>query len=651
MLLTWIEVFHNQVERVIQFWILFFISPNVMQCQRNFGSVSGKKWWNNFLGTFASVVELFFLFVRWFGFSSLWGHINMNDPPGKEQKDAKIFFLTDCLFHQISKEWRIRLVFNLPEIFFIWLNIRQPFEFTLLNKNFFWLFHRFKSSKYSGINILVAIMHWIWPPGRCQNCHSIYSMTDDVPNIKQIHRSDDGRFVLSEDAVDGVLVESKRNSIGSQYSSSDDGGFLPPKKNRNWRRPLVQWPSELSLRSDGFNSNRWIGFGRNFLKTIPQLHQPPTSQMNSVPLTENLHINTISANVPMISTNTYTPSRISRIHASSPATSSPFVNSPWSPLYFSDLSSVLPSSAERSFRQRDGTIFSPNTNRTFRSRNPRYINELPALRALHEDTRRMTQGFIPVQIPSPPVRSYYANIGPHISEASSHNHPFMSYKSGRPRTFRSYSRMLRAPPELASPYLNLNLNILEQSPESQSSSSGFGSKNTSSHQNHSSQSGGTTSDPRLPPYRPPPQPATSLVHASPYTYHDSLINSPSSPHSMSYWFELMQRLNLASTSEFKAVDVGSVDGHYEFDPSTPTPTASTPTGRDELLQHQHQLHQLQQANDIFGTLRTKRTPLLHQPRYDQSTIDARIIAMKEEFYAYRKRQAIKRAGIVLESAC
>lgn len=502
-------------------------------------------------------------------------------------------------------------------------------------------------------------MHWIWPPGRCQNCQSIYSssLNDDAPNIKQIHRSNDGRFVLNDDAVDGVLVESKRNSIGSQYSSSDDGGFLP-KRSRiscpTWRRPLVQWPSELSV-----NSTRWIDLGRNLLQTIPQLHRAPTSLPNSVPFTENLHINTISANVPMISNNPYTPSRLSRIHASSPATSSPMVNSPWSPLYFSDLSSVNPSSAERSFPQQQN-IFSPHHNRSLRnSRNPRYINELPALRALHEETRRMTQGFIPVQIPSPPVRSYYANIGPQFYQPSSnlHNHPISSYRSGRSRTLpRSYNRMLRAPPELASPLLNLNLNILEQSPESQSSSSGFGSKNTSSHQNQSSQSGGTAHDWRLPPYRSPPQPTTasSLPHPSQYSYyHDSLVNSPSSIHSMSHWFELMQRLNLASTNEFKAVDVGSVDGHYEFDGGfTPTPTASTPT-RDEL-QHQQQLQQhLQQTHEIFGNLRTKRTTLNHQqqPRYDQSTIDARVQAMKEEFYAYRKRQAIKRAGIVLESAC
>jgi immunoglobulin superfamily member 9B len=407
----------------------------------------------------------------------------------------------------------------------------------------------------------VAIIQWIWPPGRCQNCQSIYSTSlSDITDIKQIHRSDDGRFMMDSDVVDGVLVESKRNSVtGSQYSSSDDGGFLP-KRSRiscpTWRRPLVQWPSELSFRSDGQSSNRWIGLGRNLLQTIPQLHRAP------IPVTENLHINTVSANVPLISSsNLYTPSRVSRIHASSPATSSsPMVNSPWSPLYFSDLSSVHPSSAERSGQ---GHVFSPNTNRSLRNiRNPRYVNELPSLRSLHDESRRMTQmGFIPVQIPSPPVKSYYANIGPQFYQPQTtlQNHPIMNYhRSGRSRTF---PRMLRAPPELSSPMLNLNLNILEQSPESQSSSSGFGSKNTSSHQNQSSQSGGTSHDWRLPPYRPPPQATTSLPHPSQYTssYHDS----PSSPYTMSQWFELMQRLNLASVSEFKAVDVGSVDGHYE----------------------------------------------------------------------------------------
>lgn len=532
------------------------------------------------------------------------------------------------------------------------------------------MYNRYKSNEYTAINILLAILHWIWPPGRCQNCQSIYSSSLNLSNgnhhqHQEIHRTSDGRFTL-EDVVDGVMVETKRLSINSQYSSSDDGGFLPRRPRipcPSWRRPLVQCPSELS--SDGQTSNRWIGLGRNLLQTIPQLHHyhqnaPPTS---SVPITENLHINTISANVPgpmISSSNLYTPSsqRLSRIHASSPATSSPLINSPWSPLYFSDLSSVHPSSAERSFPS-SNAMPQQQTRRSAGNRVSRYINELPALRTLHDERQRMTQGFIPVmeQDPSPPIRSYYANIGPPLS-----THPITSYRSSRSRTFPRYNRTLRAVPELSSPILNLNLNILEQSPESQTSSSGFGSKNTSSQQNQSSHSGGTIHDWRVPPYRPPPQPSTS---STAFGTTDNLnLFSPSSPYSMSHWFELMQRLNLASVSEFKAVDVGSVDGHYEFDhydPSSPTPTGSTPT--------QQQLMQQQSPSDLLiGTLRAKRqqlqqlqqqvaeettttTGIQYQPRYDQHTIDARVQAMKEEFYAYRKRQAIKRAGIVLESAC
>ncbi|KAG5685106.1 hypothetical protein PVAND_014304 [Polypedilum vanderplanki] len=520
---------------------------------------------------------------------------------------------------------------------------------------------RYKSNEYSGINILLAILHWIWPPGRCQNCQSIYSSSLNLSNGNHqshhhIHRTSDGRFTL-EDVVDGVMVETKRLSINSQYSSSDDGGFLPKRPRitvppLSWRRPLVQSPSELSFRSDGQNSsNRWLGLGRNLLQTIPQLHhyhqqQQQSHDISSVPINQNLHINTVSTNVPgpMISSssNLYTPSslhRLSRIHASSPATSSPMVNSPWSPLYFSDLSSVHPSSAERSSSQL----------------HQQQQQQFQQIQQIQQMRRQQAKGFIPVieQDPSPPFRSY-ANIGP-----SSH-----LIRSSRTRTFPRYNRTLRAVPELSSPILNLNLNILEQSPESQTSSSGFGSKNTSSQQNQSSQSGGGNSDwMRLPPYRPPPQPSTSAAVAVNDNF--SLL-SPSSPYSMSHWFELMQRLNLASASEFKAVDVGSVDGHYEFDhPSSPT--GSTPTQQTLMMQQQHLL---QSPSDLLiGTLRAKRQHLLQQqqqqqqqlmttnvsnsykPRYDQATIDARVQAMKEEFYAYRKRQAIKRAGIVLESAC
>lgn len=492
----------------------------------------------------------------------------------------------------------------------------------------------------------MTILHWIWPPTRCQNCHSIYSApnAEGVPNLQHIHRSTDGRFVLAGvDDIDGIMVESKRNSIGSQYSSSDDGGFLMRVGPRtSWRRPLVTCPSQLSFRSE--HSGGFFGgfnFGRNLIRTMPQIHEMHQSR----PITENLHINTVSANVPgpMISSSLYTPSRVSRVHASSPATSSPLaVNSPWSPLYFSDLSSVHPSSAERSFpqgQQRAQSLFTPNSTHQRSFRTARYINELPSLRTLHDETRRMTQGFIPVQIPSPPMRSYYANVGPHI-----YQHQTQQGYRPRARLWPRSNRLRTVPLDLSSPMLNMNpsFHLLEQSPESHSSSSGFGSKNTSSHQNQSSQSGGTNDWRYLPPYRaPPPAPQTLSKSSSAqgqhhhHHYHHG-PNSPSSPYNMGHWLELITRLNAAAMPDGsgpKAVDVGSVDGHYEFDPATPTPTASTPTGRDEST-----------------AVAVIEQPSQHRKR-SRFEIDDRVQKMKEEFYAFRKRQAIKRAGIVLESAC
>lgn len=442
------------------------------------------------------------------------------------------------------------------------------------------------------------------------------------------------------------MENEKRRSIGSNSSSSDDGGFLQRRGfgqsgRSSWRRPLVTCPSQLSFRSDISGQSRLFGGFGNLLRTVPQIHHP-----SSRPITENLHINTISANVPapMISSSLYTPSRVSRVHASSPATSSPLaVNSPWSPLYFSDLSSVHPSSAERSYpsaqqqvllqRQQQMQQLTPVSSRT-----AHYINELPSLQTLHEETRRMTQGFIPVHIPSSPTRNYYANVGPHLYATQQHYHS--QRHRPRVRIFPRFNRLIRsAPPDLSSPILNLNINstfnLLEQSPESQSSSSGFGSKNTSSQQNQSSQSGGTNEWRHLPPYRPPP-PAPQSIH-----FDDSQI----SPYSMNHWLELITRLNSATDGTFsKAIDVGSVDGHYEFDPSTPTPTASTPTGRDEAQMQTGLSGNIPTNNDLFGTQRKQRNT-----RYEN--IDARVQAMKEEFYEFRKRQAIKRTGIVLESAC
>ncbi|XP_048480343.1 protein turtle isoform X2 [Plutella xylostella] len=103
----------------------------------------------------------------------------------------------------------------------------------------------------------------------------------------------------------------------------------------------------------------------------------------------------------------------------------------------------------------------------------------------------------------------------------------------------------------------------EASPESRSSSSGFGSKNASSSQHKGGSGAGSVAEWRPPPYRAPPAPP-------------------------------------------RALDAGSVDGHYEWDRASRTPTPSTPAPR----------------------------------RLD--LVEARVQAMKEEFQLFRKRQALRR---------
>ncbi|XP_046471646.1 protein turtle isoform X4 [Neodiprion pinetum] len=346
--------------------------------------------------------------------------------------------------------------------------------------------------------------------------------------LGKISRAADGRFVIA----DSVGGSSGNNSV-LDTSSSDDGGFLPKTSRLNacWRRPLVG-TSQLSLRSDG-----------SALSLAPG---HPTVPISAGPRAPAVHA--IAS---------------PRFLASSPT--GPHV--PWSPMYFSDLSSVRqPSSGERSFPTPPGYL-------QLRSMHQRYSQELPSLRAIHAESRR----FIPVQplaTSSPPQTA------------------------GRPkaRLPPRHARHARSAPELAaSP-------DLETSPESRSSSSGFGSKNTSQ-QNQSSRSGSTVAEWRPPPYRPPPPP---------------LIGR---------WLELQEG---GKPPPHKSLDAGSVDGHYEFDPvsCTPTPTsASTPT-------------------------REERVPVHHPPpRYTRDNIEARVQAMKAEFHQFRQRQARRRQSAHLESAC
>ncbi|XP_058056642.1 protein turtle [Anopheles bellator] len=565
-----------------------------------------------------------------------------------------------------------------------------------------------KTSRLPGLNILIAILHWIWPPGRCQNCDSIYSNKftggdQSAFSVGQIHRSADGRFVLSpQDLVDGIV--SLRNSIVSQYSSSDDGGFLPKRL-----PPPIANTASPAWHGGQFN----LGGGRfgEHHFAVPQQAQPQQQQ--------SLYTNTMPENV-MLMTTYMTPSRVSKVVASSPATSSSqqVVNSPWSPLYFSDLSSVHHlSSAERSFP----------TSQSVNSVHRYYNHELPVLQGLqhlaaaaaatshhqhHHHHHHHAHSFIPVDVPvSLPASGYYGHqpappeeqqhqslyqnipLGYYDEDPAAmlaHGHATMPYSSGRPKFLsryypRSVPRNLnRTLPELRSPMLNLNLSTtpvlsasggggLENSPQSYSSSSGFGSKNTSSNNNTTQQPQVATVSHNLlrewrylPPYRPPPPPP-SLHHAAPLSIGGGRLENP--PYSMSHWLELITRLNIASEKaniNNAAADVGSVDGHYEFDPSTPTPTASTPTGmmRDDfhhlmtlpstssdLLWSATGLGTVSAAGGVSSLSGRKRG----QSRYDN--IDARVQAMKEEFYEYRKRQQLQAvsSGPVsvaeLESVC
>lgn len=503
-------------------------------------------------------------------------------------------------------------------------------------------------------------MHWIWPADRCANCQSIYtiSLPNDsyTKNLDHIHRSSDGRFVLSDDSG----IEVRPHSLASTNSSeSDDGGFLQPRGGRgrtSWRKPLVSNPSELSFRSD--LPKRSIRSATITPHTDTR-DTPDHFQLVTPVQYQNLQINTTHALVHgIISPAMYTPSRVSRIVSSSPAMSSPMgITSPWSPqtMYFSDLSSVQqPSSAERSFP-------TPRSNISqLRYLQERYSQELPSLRAIHEETKRMAQGFVPLQIQlqSPSwrfIQPLTVMHQPMVHQTPSNHHVLVHQQNPNPNKTKAklmprYARMARSAPDL-SPQLNTAMRVTEVSPESRSSSSGFGSKNTSTQQNQSSQSGSTNTKEwrTLPPYRPPPPPKYYPYHPPPISitgqpFHDA------PPYNMGQWLELI-KLNAAApdqvNSPTKAVDVGSVDGHYEFDPATPTPTASTPTGpRDEhqfVVDHQLPSTSLMHTQSLL--------PFQRKRASKNDNIEARVQAMKEEFNAYRKRQATRQIAAELESAC
>lgn len=234
-----------------------------------------------------------------------------------------------------------------------------------------------------------------------------------------------------------------------------------------------------------------------------------------------------------------------------------------SPAYFSDLSSVRhASSAER----------------TLRSLHEPFSQELPSLQAIREENERILNSYSPSKV----------------------------LKSRMSKLPSRHMRFARSAPEL--------VNILpETSPESRSSSSGLGSKNTSA------QTGSTsTTEWRLPPYRhpppPPPLPSSSGLSAKPPYLRTWLDYTPSPTQS--------------ATSNKPL----SVDDHYEFDPIFPA--SPTPT---ELV-----------LTPLPPAVRVKPTGHTHMK---QDEIEARVQAMKEEFHEYKRRLAQIKRLKEFESVC
>lgn len=146
--------------------------------------------------------------------------------------------------------------------------------------------------------------------------------------------------------------------------------------------------------------------------------------------------------------------------------------------------------------------------------------------------------------PWPPWASAWSPWSPlHVSDLSSV--PFPSSADGSfptpPSPFRL--RSLRAGTHLARARAR-HARVLphEASPESRSSSSGFGSKNASSSQHNRSSRAGSLAEWRPPPYRAPPP---------------------------------------APQPRPRSQDAGSVDVHYEWD-RTPTPSTPAPAPRDDV---------------------------------------------------------------------
>lgn len=398
-----------------------------------------------------------------------------------------------------------------------------------------------------------------------------YVRRDMVYPLSSIARAADGRFVLDS----------------ASSSSSDDGGFArrlehPP----GWRRPILVTPS---LRSEASGESH----------TLPRHRAPPSVNRN--------------------------------VRASSPG---PLGT--WPIHNFSDLSSVRQPS---SMFMPDVSLPTPSqVASSLRSMHERYRQELPSLQAIHAEVSPRWQHHVRVDVHQP---APHRLSGRHVhatplfrplqpSSPVPGQWALLPKPSARHRPANKHLRHARSAPELrGSPS---RPSLLELSPESRSSSSGFGSKN------NSQQTGSSSRSPLPgPPYRPPPPPPLG-----------SLLRKPLPLYMLSSWPPPPYESPPPAADSVGAGRDASVDDHYEFDADFNTPMGTPSPGGPRQISESELYGTFLSGTSVSLTPSTSSTAVKHQD------IEARVQAMKQEFHEYRERQARRRhksQHLELESAC
>lgn len=360
-------------------------------------------------------------------------------------------------------------------------------------------------------------------------------------------------------APDGRFVLTSSRS-SSISSSTDDGGFLSHPAFRDLLGVRIVRSAAPPTAS------------------LSLQHDLISSQRSEISLDSRHHAAIAAGQTPLAPT-----APISVIYSTHTPflSSSPASTTVWSPLlspnYFSDLSSVRHSGSGLAGRQQDSS------------------HELPSLEAIREENERILNSYSPSKVI-------------------------------KPRFTRLPSRHIRrTAPELVPvlPHPSTLLAPLEPSPDSRSSSSGLGSKNTS-------QQTASPGDWKLPPYRPPPPPPPTgaIGSVAPPPALPVISALVAKPPYMRTWLDYTP----SPTHSVASNKPLSVDDHYEFDPIFPA--SPTPT---ELV--------------LTPLPPTVRKPPAPSTSLKQDEIEVRVQAMKEEFHEYKRRQAHMKRLKDLESMC